>query len=98
VTNGERAQAFRALAKRAHGDGLDMVAAQLSLSAHTLDALRDDPFDDPRREEARTTLIADIRQRFEARLHEAIDAETRARKLKATAEEALRIMRHEEEP
>lgn len=95
MTNGQRAKALDALAGKARGLGLEMFAAQMRLAADTLAALRDDPFDDPQREAARCALLADIRGRFEARLQEALAAEEHARKLRATAEEALRIMRRE---
>lgn len=95
MTNGDRAKALDTLAGKARGLGLEMFAAQMRLAADTLAALPDDPFDDPDREAARCALIVEIRTRFEARLQEAIAAEERARKLKATAEEALRIMRRE---
>lgn len=95
MTNGNRAKALDALADKARGLGLEMFAAQMRLAADTLAALPDEPFEDADREASRCALIADIRGRFEARLQEAIAAEEHARKLKATAEEALRIMRRE---
>jgi hypothetical protein len=95
VTNGDRAKALDALADKARGLGLGMFALACRLSADTLASLRDDPFEDPDREASRCALLADIRTRLEARLHEAVAAEEHARKLKATAEEALRIMRRE---
>ena len=93
MTNAERAAKLRqigALAAIVHDE---WISTACYLSAMTLDVMPDDPFEDPRREEARQTLLKDIRQRFEDHFHAMNKTERVARDAASAASQALEILR-----